>query len=97
MKVVRGIAYFICSDDPSFGEPMVEDVHVINSSLVLSIYEQRDYVFRSISEWNAEGRPVVDLATVKRLEMTLQPAPEEMDVSWALGANLLEVVQRYLQ
>lgn len=97
MKIVQGSAYFICSDDPSFGEPMEEHVHVINSALTLSIYEDQDFVFREIKEWNAEGFPVVDLAMTRRLEFSLQPVPEDIDVNWMLGANLLDVVQRLLK
>lgn len=97
MNIVQANAYFTCSDDPSFGDPMKELVYVIDSALTLSIYEDRDFVFRGITEWNAEGDPVVDLATAKRFEMSLQPAPEDIDVNWMLGANLIEVVQRFLQ
>ncbi|MFE4430838.1 hypothetical protein ACFRH9_28350 [Peribacillus butanolivorans] len=97
MTIEKGNAYFICSDDSSFGDPMIEPVHVINSKLTLSIYEDRDYVFREITEWTPEGNPVVDLATAKRFELCMQDGPKKIDVEWFMGASVLEVVQIFLK
>ncbi|MFJ7509368.1 hypothetical protein ACIQW7_07890 [Peribacillus simplex] len=97
MTISKGNAYFICSDDPDFGDAMKEPVHVINSTLALSVYEDRDYVFREITEWTPEGNPVVDLATAKRFELSMQNGPKKIDVEWFIGASVLEVVQIFLK
>lgn len=97
MNIEKIKALFICSDDPDYGEPMEETTFVINSALTLSIYEDRDYVFREITGWGSDKQPIIDLAVAKRFELIMQPAPEEVDVKWLLGASVLGMAQQFLK